>query len=144
MRWQGCTECPNDYVNLPQRAPILQSWMLPSGILQSTTWYSEPILQYSNTPPQPATSDNPALSDKCATQESLGKYVGAVMIGGHPYGQESAGFDVTSDEMVLQVNVFCSSVIGGVETQFSTGWYWPILWLMTTGLHSITSPSRVE
>jgi hypothetical protein len=32
----------------------------------------------------------------------------------------------------------------GVETQFSTGWYWPILRLMTTGLHSITSPSCVE
>jgi len=31
-----------------------------------------------------------------------------------------------------------------VETQFSTGWYWPILWLMTTGLHSTTSPSCVE
>jgi hypothetical protein len=32
----------------------------------------------------------------------------------------------------------------GVETQFSTGWYWPILWLMMTGLHSTTSPSCVE
>jgi len=32
----------------------------------------------------------------------------------------------------------------GVETQFSTGWYWPILRLMTTGLHSTTSPSCVE
>jgi hypothetical protein len=31
-----------------------------------------------------------------------------------------------------------------VETQFSTGWYWPILQLMTTGLHSTTSPSCVE
>jgi len=31
-----------------------------------------------------------------------------------------------------------------VETQFSTGWYWPILRLMTTGLHSTTSPSCTQ
>jgi hypothetical protein len=32
----------------------------------------------------------------------------------------------------------------GVETQFSTGWYWPILRLMTTGLHNATSPSCTQ
>jgi len=31
-----------------------------------------------------------------------------------------------------------------VETQFSTGWYWPILRLMTTGLHNATSPSCTQ
>jgi hypothetical protein len=32
-------------------------------------------------------------------------------------------------------------LVRDVETQFSTGWYWPILRLMTTGLHNTTSPS---
>jgi hypothetical protein len=31
-----------------------------------------------------------------------------------------------------------------VETQFSTGWYWPILQLMTTRLHNTTSPSCTQ
>jgi len=35
-------------------------------------------------------------------------------------------------------------MISSVETQFSTGWYWPILWLMTTGLHNTTSPSCTQ
>jgi len=34
--------------------------------------------------------------------------------------------------------------IHAVETQFSTGWYRHILWLMTTGLHSTTSPSCTQ
>jgi len=36
------------------------------------------------------------------------------------------------------------NVKGAVETQFSTGWYWPILRLMTTRLHSTTSPSCTQ
>jgi len=45
-------------------------------------------------------------------------------------------------QATLAVYTDASSI--GVETQFSTGWHWPILWLMTTGLHSTTSPSCVE
>jgi hypothetical protein len=45
----------------------------------------------------------------------------------------------------LNCNYYCRTCdVGGVETQFSTGWYWPILQLMTTGLHSTTSPSCTQ
>jgi hypothetical protein len=54
--------------------------------------------------------------------------------------------DGTPSEFPILIQKFPALIwtVPAVETQFSTGWYWPILRLNTTGLHNATSPSCTQ